>query len=225
MRKASVLSVTLEGLAACAITALIVAGTSLAHPPSNFYFSKWHSSERTQFYDFEDGFPAGDFRDRVENGARQWTQLGSDMDFRRGTVRLDYDYGPCSKPSLGENGIFWEFIDGEPGPGESRIHAQTKACAKINDPSHIRAFQMRFDSGDNWHTGLSDPPGSRVDAFSLGAHEFGHAGGFFGHFDDGASICDPGAPKQTMCQGLNYGQMFWRSLEEHDRHVFKDAYP
>jgi hypothetical protein len=73
-------------------------------------------------------------------------------------------------------------------------------------------------------------PNDKVDTWAVSAHEFGHAGGFgsgdsgLAHFPGDSSICDLGAPKQTMCQGLPYGAQFWRSLEEHDKHTFRNAY-
>jgi hypothetical protein len=86
---------------------------------------------------------------------------------------------------------------------------------------------MIFDSSESWHTDTTAVPSNKLDAESVANHEFGHATGFFGpyqngHFDNNAAVCAD--PEQTMCPYLNYGEQSYRVLESHDQHTFDGAY-
>jgi hypothetical protein len=85
--------------------------------------------------------------------------------------------------------------------------------------------------GGQWYR-KADPdgiPNRRLDLQSVATHEFGHATGFYWHFNDPGMntgtghVCNGGATQadETMCQGLNRGTTEKRTLSDHDLHTFR----
>lgn len=208
---------------ACCLASLVVAAVGIGHGASTYYPSVWASGERNQDYGFEDEFPSGNLRDRVEDGAQDWNPLAGNMQFHRGGVNVTWSYGAaCSNRSLGENGVHWNQIDGPAGSGGGKsVWASVRHCFKQN--GDLKAIQIQFDREENWHTGTANPPSDKLDAWSVATHEFGHATGWAGHFEPGWEVCT-NAPRHTMCPYINYGGDYQRQPEDHDKHTFNAAY-
>jgi hypothetical protein len=225
MRRSRKLLVDL--IAAGALAALALGAIGWAHTGSTYYTKKWRAGERTQNYGFGDSVPSGNFRDRVENGANQWSALAGNMQFQRGGVTVTWQYDSnCN--GAGKNSIHWGSIDGPPVAGQLNTAAQTTHCTYTDDPGFLMLFRMKFDSADPWYNDTGDPPSDKVDTWSLAAHEFGHAtgwgaGGAQNHFGDSWDVCT-NSPKHTMCPSIPLGDDYWRSLEEHDRDTFNNVY-
>lgn len=212
----------LDLMIAMALAAAILGAVAVAHPAGKWYKFKWAPGDRTQHYGFADAVPGGNLRDRVEGGARQWNTLGPNMQARRGGVNVNFAWNNCSNRDAGDNSIHWGGIDGGPKPGQFNIYAQATWCVYSDNRDRLYTSQIKFDKAENWYKGTGDPGNNQVDAWAVATHEFGHFFGFKRHFKAGSAAC--GSPKQTMCQGLPLGAKFWRSLEEHDRHTFRNAY-
>jgi hypothetical protein len=90
--------------------------------------------------------------------------------------------------------------------------------------STINRVAIVYDhTRSTWYTGSSSSvPAGRYDLRSVAVHEFGHAGGFQGHFT-GSSICT-GYTRQTMCGGLPSATSYKRTLASHDIHTVANAY-
>jgi hypothetical protein len=218
----------LDCIAAAMLATLVLVAVGAAHDVDTFYTKKWKVGERNQNYGFGSNFPEGDFRTRVHDGAQEWNALAGNMQFNRGGVDVTWQYdSPCNDP--GKNSIHWGSIDGKtPANGSSTV-AITTTCYYTADLSKIALFRMKFDSAEDYYTGYGDTPSGKFDVKSFAAHEFGHATGFGrggakDHFDPSWDVCT-NDPKHTMCPSIDAGKDYWRSLEEHDRHTFNNAYP
>ena len=192
-----------------------------AHDNSVYYPSFWQSNLSVH-WKFEEVFPSTALRDRVKDGAQEWTSLSPVMNF----VKDSGDYANFAFTSCPntyqKNGVHWENIDGANGTWGS-----TRRCLiGINE---IFTTQIRFDSSESWYTGTSTSvPSTQYDAWGAAAHEFGHATGFSGpyangHFDPNAAICS--GVIHTMCPTMGKGTWTRRTLEEHDVHTFTNQYP
>ncbi len=98
-------------------------------------------------------------------------------------------------------------------------------------------FYVVIDSSEPWfyRTSKRVPNNSQMDLQSAVTHELGHAAGQRVHFNDEdrtAAICrvgtasNPNLRRETMCSGLANGRIgaLRRSLEQHERDMFVDAY-
>src|SRR5262245_61712110 len=196
-----------------------------AHDPAGFYpDGVWSSVKLT--YKFRSNVPTGAFRNRVDEGAEVWYDVpGVTLDFVRGTGEVD----------------FFSYTNCDAGPNVNTIHytplfdAYGDARLCMDGTGAFTTFRVAFNSSDPWYTGSSTPvPNTQTDVFSIGAHEFGHATGWDGHFTN-ENMC-PRANYtvwQTMCtsidvlEDINHGERgrhFRRTLEEHDKHTFEMAY-
>ena len=80
------------------------------------------------------------------------------------------------------------------------------------------------DTRSNWYVGSSSSvPSGRYDLRSSVIHEWGHAGGFSGHWDGVGEDCT-GSDRETMCSGLPAATSYKRSIELHENHTFDSAY-
>jgi hypothetical protein len=206
---------------ALAIGVLATVLPAAAHPKADYYQGVWRQ-DLVVDWRFTDNVPTGNFRDRVEDGSQEWNQLPPDMRFNRAGEIDDYPFASCGPGGDGTNGFHWGNIDGQGG-----TWGQTYVCVYSADPDRLYSSQIRLDKNEDWYSGTGDVPGDKIDTKGAAAHEFGHATGFAGpysngHFNPNGSECEDA--KQTMCPSMNYGQEFMRSLEEHDRHTFGNAY-
>jgi len=189
---------------------------SLAHLPSQFYDGRWEKT--TVNYHFSLGFPSDPaLRDRVHDGAKQWNALAPDLRFDRQPDDVAADaFFDCPSDA---NTIRFPSLDGR---GETL--GEIWLCPPPGG-NKINRFKLRLDSDEDWYKGTGDPPSTELDAWSVTAHEFGHATGWIGHFGENSDQCPGGSQSHTMCRFYDYGLRWMRSLETHDRHTFVDAYP
>lgn len=211
----------IDCLIAAVLSAAILASLGIAHGAATWYPTYFKADEREQHYGFHDEVPQGTgFRNRVEDGAQEWNGLDTTLKFRQGGVNVSWAWNAsCQGP--GKNSIHWRNLD---------ALALATRCVYTANPDRISEFRIAFDESRDWHVGTGPPGSSEFDTWSVSAHEFGHAGGFGSggppnvHWDGGGALC-PSAPNDhTMCPTNTRGTQSQRSLEEHDRHTFRDRY-
>lgn len=197
------------------------------------------SNHLTVGWRFADGFPSGDdIRARVKDGPRAWNDLNTNLSFNFQDGQPDYDPFPADQcPSLGadeKDALHW----GSLSPG---VLASTYVCtffeAGGSDTDSIHSFQIKFNSDVDFYTGAGDPGSNQIDLWSVAVHEFGHAtgractrgsltiaGDGCGHFIN-SPLCDRTVSSyHTMCRFIFFGKTWSRTLEEHDKDTFRNAY-
>lgn len=158
-------------------------------------------------------------RDDIRFGFNQWDFAGgADFKYTSGTPDQE-NYNADTRwdcDPLPGNSIHWEPLDLGSG-----ILGAAVVCPDANQ--EIQSFQVAFESSYNWNLTGGDPGDNEYDLRSVATHEAGHAGGF-GHFY-GSFLCPGDNTDHTMCgTGLSKGTKYKRSLEEHDRDTFANAY-
>ncbi len=193
---------------------VVAAPGAQSHSAGSHYTKRWGRQKEVS-YAFTPSVPAA-FRARTEQAASQWNAVGQPMTFKR-AADFSTNYNPYSGcQSYQRNGIHRRSIDGGGG-----TVAQTVSCV-FSGTREMYSFQVVYDSGENWFTGGSGSPGSKVDLASIAAHEMGHGTGFTGHFS--SAYCGNGSSQQTMCARHYLGTIHQRDLGLHDRHTFAAAY-
>lgn len=210
-------------LASLAIMVAGLAPTSSSAHDASVYYPRWWQQDLSVNWKFTVNVPTTSLRDRVKDAAATWNALPPIMHF----VKQSGDYGGFPVDSCPDtyqkDAVHWGNIDGKFG-----THALVRKC--LVGSNEIFTFQIKLDSSENWYTGTSTPaPSGTLDTQAVATHEFGHATGFSGpynngHFDPNATLCTDN-PKHTMCPFFNYGDSYFRSLEQHDEHTFFNKYP
>jgi hypothetical protein len=236
----------LAALASFAILALLACGTRGAEAHTASFYPWWYAVgiDDVPVY-FDSGFPGGRYRNRVVDGARQWTNVGRRMYFkvhRSPSIKSDADKpgdtaeaGYCPTPERDGRRvgmIHWSAID---GPGGT--FGQTGMCWK-GEPGtkSVKSFRIYLDRSEPWYSGTGDSQvryhrsgrvENRLDLWSVATHELGHATGWYGHWDGRAAFCslasEPGTFR-TMCPGYLPGYERQRTLSGADKHVFRSQY-
>ncbi len=205
---------------------LATAAPVSAHDPAN-HIRVW--KRVSQPWRFTRGFPSGGGeRARVRDGLRQWQNLGEPLIFSERSEVANFDPIPCPPPT--RNAIHYREVD-----GRWRALAFTRICT---ESGQITSFQIVFDRDEAWYWGTGDagdrliqPLGCEADAWSAASHEWGHAHGYAragcdggGHFCESADICADNSDQHTMCPQYRPGSERWRTIEEHDKHTYQQAY-
>lgn len=187
-----------------------------SHAAGQFYPAVW--GRQNIHYHFSLGFPSDQaLRDRIRDAHQLWDALPPALDFVREPNEVAADaFMECPSDY---NTIRFPSIDGRRG-----TYAAVWTCPP--DGSQVNRFKLRLDSDENWYKGTGNPPNHEVDVWGIAAHEFAHATGWSGHFDEASGLCPLNVERHTVCPGFDaYGTQFLRPLEEHDKHTFNDAYP
>lgn len=221
---------------AAVLAVLIIAPSVSAHTSSTHYPQRW-SSGSDVYFRFTAGFPGGDYRSRVLDGASQWTSRGgvAEVDFfwAGGSNAPNFDFqSNCNSNFNGINGIHWADLDYLGGG----VLGVTYVC---RTSTTVVSFQMAFDNDRDWYRGTGDAndgflnqciPSCQDDFWSVASHEFGHASGFVGpastggHFAESDAVCPNDDSRHTMCPSIYGGTERQRTLEDHDVHTFTGAY-
>ena len=221
-----------------ALCTVMIAAPAPAHTTATHYVAKW-SVGADVFFRFEQGFPGGGFRDRVRDGAAQWTARGGtaepDLYWAGGADVTPINLSAsCSSSFQGLNAIHYQDLD-YLGSGTLGV---VYACFN-NTTKVMGSFQFGIDNDRDWYTGTGDAndgllnqcvPSCQDDLWSLTSHEFGHATGFIGpsstggHHDEADSTCPESDARSTMCPSIQSGTERQRSLEPADYNSFTAAY-
>ena len=211
---------------------------AIAHlPTSTWYpFGSWDiTPDPSKNWKFTAGFPSGSGqRDSVREGADQWTNVSAASFVWNETAEVATWTGNegCGQTwgsgGSGNNTIRWRPISVTLGPDPL---AATRICSA---GGNVYKFYIKFNS--NWsgsfhwsgHT-PDDVPSGEYDGWAVASHEFGHAVGFFGPYDDGhldpgGQYCDGDLDHHTMCPDILIGKSRQRTLEEHDIDTFQSLY-
>lgn len=210
-----------------------------AHDPAVWYPAKWSpvGIGNPIPWRFMSNFPsANGERNRVRDGQLEWNSLGEPMWFGEPVNVADYtsvNYYTCSDKTYTQDAIHW-FDTGSTA-------AEISACAfndvvSGGDSKRLHSFQIAFNSALNWYRGTGTPGSSQVDMWGYATHEFGHATGRYptngpisegdgeGHFNSGTVYCPKDSTHHTMCRSQDLGKTWWRTLETHDKDVFRSGY-
>lgn len=200
-------------------------------------------------WDFVDNFPQGNARDSVRAAAYEWSKQNATMKFNFLEPHDDWselswnDNCPTPRSQYGyqRDKVGWAVI-GAAGYQESTdALAITDYCTFGADGTNtLYSFRIKVNKDAPWFysggNAEDNPPDGKFDLESAIAHEFGHAtgrsrgGDGSGHFLEGWAVCPDKydtdeALRHTMCPGVQDGRKSMRSLEEHDRSTFNQAYP
>lgn len=209
-----------------------------------FYRTKWLSGGADKTFYLDDGsvghsgettpgFPHLEtWRFRMDNAANRWNDSDADPDkpvFRRATGSGAYRllgryWQACSISTVG--GMFYANLNWLNPPNGETI-GYTNRCVTPTSPPFITRFTITFDStGTDWYSGSGSPPSTQMDLYSVAVHEFGHATGWTGHWNQQGwpQFCQDADTYQTMCSGNAPGRIRWRTLGEHDIDTWHAAY-
>lgn len=208
-----------------AILALLLPSAAQAHA-TWWYGLVWSVNPIFWFadHDFDSGKPANPAVTATLYGAGQWNALNQSRVFYHNGSRYDLTYGDAGAYNV--NGIFYMVI-----PGGGDIYGQVTAWAYGGEiePFQYHSFDMRFNSAVSWYMGTGRSLTPKADWFSIASHEFGHAIGFFTHWDTETrdpepQLCTAGANYHTMCSGHTPGTYYMRDLATHDKDTFINVY-
>lgn len=210
---------------------------------------KWQVND-PQIWRFSEFFPeVGEWYDRVEEAAETWNELAGAQKWVLGDAfqpvrdRDGNDYNGWCKTTghsahktatrvtvstLNTRGTTTD-------PPDSDILGQANYCVSLWDDVRLIGTYIWLDPNEKWHTkdSTGDTPPAHYDLEGVAVHEFGHATGFYGPFDDGHLEPDrwctewdyaPGG-RHTMCASTgNFPTHGERTLEHEDRWQFNHAY-
>lgn len=177
-----------------------------------------------------------EWRLRIIDAATTWNKLGQVMRFNyAGDVPINPAYREAEDldcPTIGpgtasdRSAIQVDQLD-YLGSG---VFGVTYYCVSPGT-SKIYVFHIAMDTDSPWYTGTGSVPSDKHDFQGSVTHELGHAAGWGpGHYrgdDSSTTICgQTNLDLHTMCGNSNYaGQVRRRTLEEHDMHTYRNAYP
>lgn len=212
--------------AAVILLVLPLARTAAAHDPGTIYSAHWSSADAGNVNIHPGTTITGLYKTRTGDGAKRWDLQNQTLDFVMQSTP-DPVYPATCDAGHNENMVYRGGLDGAGAPGEFSVWARTVWCYNMSTEV-IDNYYMKFDIDETWSLngeGVA-PPAGTLDWFSVAAHEFGHAAGWYVHFTD-PSICpEPqvDAINQTMCDRVDYARSWPRTLSTHDIHTFGAQY-
>ena len=139
----------------------------------------------------------------VWNGASRWNNV----------TPSNFTWTPTNSWS-NLNDVYLGAID-----GSGNVLATTTTYAALGI---IWQINMKFDTGETWYTGTGTPSSTQFDAYSVAAHEFGHALGL-GHTNLSCNGSESSRP--TLCPTYARGKTYARSLHSDDSSGLNYIYP
>jgi len=216
------------------LTTAAIAGsrvTSQAHAhDSNVYVARWPTTAGPLDVVFQEAQSVSNLsasrRTAIRFGAAPWNALETSLNMGLGpALNTEPDHKDCAS---GVNSLHWQAIDGRSNPtnGSGTILAQTWMCYVAPWPGlGEQVYRMLhaaivYDRDENWYFGTVTPGSAEHDMRGVSTHEFGHFAGWRLHL---SGVCS--SPRHTMCPTIPPGTNEWRTLETHDTHTFRGAYP
>lgn len=223
---------TLLLLAATTLTLAAVAEFAVGHSYDVYYAQGTYPGRPHQErVFFGRDAPVGAFRDRFMAAQNQWDNITSRFQFI--LYRDDVDANAprrCSRKPPEQFGQSASVIDYQYIDGRGDAQADTLTCSHP-DSGRLDYFALTVDTADEIYFGRQDAPEKSADLASIAVHEFGHAAGFFFHYDDpettnaaNESLCRNNSDQLTMCSKLFPGTERQRTLQDHDRDTHAAAY-
>lgn len=100
-----------------------------AHARALFYFEWWHTGERSVVWHFDDGFPLGDARARVRDGAAVWNNQATSLQFSFDSSDLGNQSWLTCPTQTDRITVFWIDV-ADPGVD---VFGQTMRCDYNSD--------------------------------------------------------------------------------------------
>lgn len=186
-----------------------------AHTASNYFTTGKWSADPNYYIGSLPGDSAGSTT-AIDKGDEPWDiNTGTWLDFHKGGTDSGVQYLTGCTTGYGTRPV---WITGVSISGLANEYT-------CYSGSTITRSVITIDSTrSNWYQGTSTSvPSGDVDLISVMVHEFGHAGGFVGHWDGVGEDCT-GSDRETMCLGTPTGTSYKRSIQLHENHTFDSAY-
>lgn len=132
------------------------------------------------------------------------------------------------------NIVRWAEVDGASGKTLAYVSLCTSNVddGRYNhlDEGALIGATMTFDRDEEWFfADGGEELGGRHDLRSVATHEWGHMQGWWGHFDENSSLCDPYTESpyvtyQTMCPYIDASTNYGADLNDRDKFWYRKAY-
>lgn len=212
----SVTQATLVFLSSMLIGAVLAsASVAYGHSASSIFPLKWTADE-TYYVGNSGGIGQSNLWSASEAALAQWNGTAASREIYWGAYQSTGPFSGCSVPT---NDV---YVYGGIHDGVGNDLGVTVRCGG----SSITRASILFDAVESWYSGSGTPGGAQFDLRSVAAHEWGHAFGFAGHWQDHDALIDcTSSARETMCSSLPKGTSYMRSLQTHDMHSLVSAYP
>ena len=210
-------------MALVVVNAVVLAGllspSASGHRPGQFYAQEWRPSSKVG-YVLDRSMKPKTTKKWVRRADSQWDDRSrgrSPKFVLRGVKQIKGPFSPCKGP----NAVFRDYMGPENGFPDG-ILGFTPGCFK---GKRMVGFTMIINSRYAASYGRSGPPAGAFDGPAVLTHEFGHATGWYGHYENKSKQCDKRGAYQTMCPIWRPNRArAWRSLGKHDKHTINSAY-
>lgn len=217
-------STFLSATAAAVTTIGMLPGTASASH-STYYTFPWANSELIS-YIVDPNVPIGDWRARLADGREEWNSVFVDSE-----PFFSYN-GLSAVPSVDvtcteftqEAGIRREQLNDVQGGGEEVAGLTRRCTVSGNTIRGIMAIDTGAGPASGWYTGTGTPGATEKDLGGVFSHEFGHLGGWSGHWPEGVD-CPSTNTRKTMCIEVLDGTIMQRTIGNSEVAMFTSAYP
>jgi hypothetical protein len=212
-----------------------------AHDPVEVYTRRWGvgggvlGPNQAVSYDWGQTYPTTtNWRGRATDAANAWNARSNTFGkFAASGRRLGSD-PPRNCPAAIANGsnalVYRDLVADYVAPPEALALAMVCPVPGTNQAA---VFQIGVSTRHPWWASSSTAvPSREYDLQGVLTHEFGHATGWYWHWDDPKHVGGPGRTelcpvdnsRHTMCAAIWSGTAIWRTLGSHDGHTFDNHY-
>ncbi len=199
----------------------VVSSSASGHRPGKFYAQEWRPEAKVGYVLDRSMKPRRTQR-FVRRADAQWDNRSGGRGpafVLRGVQQIGGPFSPCRGP----NAVFRDYMGPDNGFPDG-ILGFTPGCVS-NGGRRMVGFSMVINSRYRATYRKAGPPAGSFDGPAVLTHEFGHATGWYGHYDTGSSQCDKRGAYQTMCPIWRPNRArAWRTLGRHDKHTINAAY-